>query len=200
MFLILQKPKQRISKMKLTFSKSNIEKAIKEFSGNQNFVYTALPRIKAIYAIKKEFKLLSNLEWFFEFDHVNVNNNRVLIHFKNNMSGDFAFYYEIPLIQNFELRVYLAKSSVHFLDIYNFMLDKKMIQENQFPLKAEYHTIPHFIINKETKRFNMGIISKYSDLSELDANVIDEKIKAEIEKGFDFFNPIFRQILNQFKI
>ena len=186
--------------MKFNFNKNSIEKAIGLFSANQNFIYTALPRLKALYDIKKEFKNIANLEWSFEFDHVNVNTNRLLISYSQDKSSDFEFYYEIPLIQRFELRVYLAKSSVHFLDIYNFLIEKNIITSNQFILKAEYHTIPHFIINENIKRYNQGILNQYRNEKDFDGELIDSSIKNEIERGFRIFNPIFSQILNQFII
>ena len=186
--------------MLLNLERINIEKAFEFFIHNQNFIYTAYPRLKILYAIKKEFKQIPDLDWKFEFDHVNINKNRVIIEYRQNKSEDFSFYYEIPLSINFELRVFLAKSSIHFLDIYNFLLSNKIIQENQFRLKAEYHTIPHFIINQKVKRYNIGIFNKIQNNHDFDGLPVDVNIKNEIDLGFQFFNPIFSQILSQFQI
>ncbi|GAB7086836.1 hypothetical protein [Marinifilum fragile] len=186
--------------MLLDLEKVNIEKAINLFAQNQNFTYTAYPRLKTLYAIKKEFKHIPELDWKFEFDHVNVNQNRVIIEYRQNKSEDFSFYYEIPLLVNFELRVFLAKSSIHFLDLYNFLLSNDIIKENQFKLKAEYHTIPHFIINQKVKRYNTGILNKIQNNTDFDGLPVDDNIKNEIDLGFQFFNPIFNQILSQFQI
>ena len=101
---------------------------------------------------------------------------------------------------NFELRVYLSNSTVHFLDLYNFLIDKNIIKKDQFALKAEYHTIPHFILNTETKRYDMSILNQYSLSDEIDDQIIDKKVKADIENGFDQFNLIFEEIIKQFKI
>ncbi len=186
--------------MKHPFNKSNLEKAIEEYQGNPNFIHNALPRLKILLAIKKELKEISSLEWEFEYNHTNINHNSVKIHFKNQISNDFNFHYEIPLSRNFELRVYLSNSTIHFLDLYNFIIEKKIIKKDQFALKAEYHTLPHFIINSETRRYNMSIINQYSTSDELENQSIDEKIKTDIENGFDKFNLIFEEIIKQFKI
>lgn len=186
--------------MQFKLDRESIEKANEIFGNNQNFKFTAHPRLKSIYAIKKEFKNIPNLEWFFEFDHVNVNQNRVFIEYRQNKSQDFSFFYEIPLSINFELRVFFAKSSVHFIDIYNFLLSNEIITKNQFRLKAEYHTIPHFIINKNTKRYNTGILNKMVNNNDFDGLPIDDNIKNEFDLGFQIFNPIFSQVLSQFQI
>lgn len=186
--------------MLLNLEKVNIEKAFELFAHNQNFTYTAYPRLKTLYAIKKEFKQIPELDWKFEFDHVNINKNRVIIEYRQDISEDFSFYYEIPLSIHFELRVFLAKSSIHFLDLYNFLLSNGLINENQFRLKAEYHTIPHFVINQKTKRYNTGVLNKIQHNSDFDGIPLDDNIKNEIDLGIQFFNPIFNQILNQFQI
>lgn len=186
--------------MRYSFTRDNIDKAAEEFSSNQNFKLNLLPRLKLLYTVKKQFIHLSNLDWFFEYDHVNISGNRVIIEFKNDVSPDFSFYFEVPLSLNFELRVFLSKSSVHFIDIYNFLLDREAIWENQFPLKAEYHTIPHLIINKATKRYNLGIVNKHLNSEELNESFIDEKILEDFQSGFNLFNPIFDKILEEFKI
>ncbi|MDQ2180051.1 hypothetical protein [Marinifilum sp. D714] len=186
--------------MLLNLEKVNIKKAFELFAHNQNFTYTAYPRLITLYAIKKEFKHIPELEWNFEFDHVNVNKNRVIIEYRQNKSDNFSFYYEIPLSINFELRVFLAKSSIHFLDLYNFLMINGLIKENQFRLKAEYHTIPHFVINQKVKRYNTGILNKIKDNNDFDGLPVDDNIKNEIDLGFQFFNPIFNQILSQFQI
>lgn len=186
--------------MKYIFTAVNIEKLRQEYSGNQSFILNTLPRLKILHAIKKELNTIPNLEWQIEYNHTNVNLNCVTIQYQNQACKDFNFFYEIPLSLKFELRVFLSNSSVHFIDLYNFLLEKKIISKDQFSIKAAYHTIPHFVINSETKRYDMSIINKHSALTHLNENLIDEKVKKEIQSGFEIFNPIFNQIIEQFKI
>jgi len=183
--------------MIFTFDKESIEKATTTFQNNNNFIYTALPRIKSLYTIKKSLKAIPNLEWMFEFNHTNVNDNKVIIRYNHNKSSDFSFSYEIPLAQKFELRVFLSKSSVHFIDIYNFLINRNIISKDQFPLKAAYHTIPHFILNKN-KRYDLGILKQNS--TNWDLNLVDDIIKKELHNSFSIFNPIFNEILKNFKL
>lgn len=186
--------------MKQPFTTANLEKAINAYQDYQNFTHTALPRLKILLAIKKELKDISGLEWEFEYNHSNIKQNSVKIHFKHQISTDFNFYYEIPLSMNFELRVFLSNSTIHFLDLYNFLIEKKIINKDQYRLKAEYHTIPHFIINSETRRYNMAILNKFAKAEEMSDQPIDEKVKNDIVNGFDRFNLIFEKIIRQFKI
>ncbi|RUT78260.1 hypothetical protein [Ancylomarina longa] len=186
--------------MKFTFTQKDIEKSINEYSDNENFDITILPRIMALYAIKKELKEIQNLRWYYEYDHVNIHQNQVVMEYENNQSNNFTFHYQIPLKQNFELNVFLANSSIHFLDIYNFLIQKNIIQKDQFPLKAEYHTIPHFTISMLTKRYNLRILKKITEEKDLNHTFTDDAILNELKNGFNIFNPIFEQILNQFKI
>ena len=186
--------------MKYIFTTANLEKLIQEYSENQNFTLNVLPRIKILLAIKKELNTIPQLDWQIEFNHTDVNLNRITIRYKNQVSTDFNFFYEIPLSLKFELRVFLSNSSIHFIDLYNFLLEKEIISKDQFLIKAAYHTIPHFVINSETKRYDMGIISKYSTHNDQAENFIDEKVKNDILSGIKIFNPIFDQLIAQFKI
>ncbi len=186
--------------MKYPFTAENIEKLSEEYSENQNFSHNALPRLKILHAIKKDLNTIPNLDWYVEYNHTDVNMNRVTIHYQNQTHKDFNFFYEIPLSLKFELRVFLSNSSIHFIDLYNFLLEKEIMSKDQFSIKAAYHTIPHFVINSETKRYDMNIINKHSVHNDLNKNLIDEKVKNDIQSGFKIFNPIFDQIIAQFKI
>ena len=113
--------------MKAELNQQNIDKAEELFSSDVNFALTVLPRLKLLYVIKKELKLYNDLCWFFEFDYVNVNQNRVLIEYLPSVNTELALYYEIPLVQKFELRSFLGNSSVHFIDVYNFLIESLYI-------------------------------------------------------------------------
>jgi hypothetical protein len=186
--------------MKTLFNQVNLEKFRQEYSDNENFMHIALPRLKILYAIKKELKSLSELDWYVEFNHSDVNLNRVILKYRQSENKDFNFYYEIPLNLKFELRIFLSNSSIHFIDLYSFLLEKKIIEKDQFTIKAAYHTIPHFLINSGTKRYDMGIINKYSKQCNGDEKFIDEKVKKEIQTATQIFNPIFDRIITDFKI
>jgi hypothetical protein len=86
---------------------------------------------------------------------------------------------------------------VHIIDIYNFLINRNIISKDQFPLKAEYHTIPHFILNKN-KRYDLGILKQNS--TNWDLNLVDDIIKKELHNSFSIFNPIFNEILKNFKL
>jgi len=186
--------------MKYPFTAENIKKLSQEYSGNQNFILNTLPRLKILHTIKKSLNTIPNLYWHVEYNHTDVSMNRITIHHQNKANKDFNFFYEIPLSLKFELRVFLSNSSIHFIDLYNFLLEKGIIRKNQFPIKATYHTIPHFILNSETKYYDMRIINKHSTHDDLNEYLIDEKVKNEIQSGFKIFNPIFDQIIEEFKI
>ena len=55
-------------------------------------------------------------------------------------------------------------------------------------------------INQKIKRYNTGILNKIQNNSDFDGIPLDDNIKNEIDLGFQFFNPIFNQILSQFQI
>jgi hypothetical protein len=185
--------------MKAELNQQNIDKAEKLFLSSPNFKLTVLPRIKLLYAIKKELKNCSDLRWFFEFDFVNVNQNRVIINYLPSLNTELSLFYEIPLIQKFELRSFLGNSSVHFIDVYNFLIENSYIKEKQFTMRAEYRKVPHFILNLKVRRYQLPILNQYSD-SVKNANApIDEVIFDEISRNFDLFNPIFKYILDNFR-
>lgn len=186
--------------MKYPFTATNIEKLNQEHSMNQNFTQNVCPRLKILHAIKKNLNAIPNIDWYVEYNHIDVNMNRITIQYQNKACKDFNFFYEIPLSLKFELRVFLSNSSIHFIDLYNFLLENKIMKKDQFSIKAAYHTIPHFIINSSTKRYDMNIINKYSISNDQNENLIDEKVKNDIQSGFEIFNPIFDQIIAQFKI
>jgi len=184
--------------MKAELNKLNIEKASIEFSTNNNFTYTVLPRLRVLYTIKKKLKHLHDLKWMFEFDYVNINQNRLIIEYLPSVGTDLNLFYEIPLMQKFELRSYLGNSSVHFIDIYNFLLQEKHIEEKQFTIHAEYRKIPHFVLNLRTNRYHKPTLILYSKSGDSFTEQIDEAILEEIKNSFELFNPIFKLIVADF--
>lgn len=185
--------------MKAELNQKNIEKAEHLFSSNLNFSLNVLPRLKVLHAIKKELKAYHDLKWLFEFDYVNVNQNRVLIEYLPAANTGLALFYEIPLVQKFELRSFLGHSSVHFIDIYNFLIEKSILKEKQFPIHAEYRKIPHFILNKKVNRYQLPILNQHSGSTPQLNTPIDERVLIEIKQGLDLFNPIFKIIIDNFQ-
>lgn len=185
--------------MKAELNQQSIEKAEDLFSLNPNFSLTVLPRMKLLYALKKELKNYSDLRWYFEFDHVNVNQNRVIVKYLPSLDTELSLFYEIPLVKKFELRSFLGNSSVHFIDVYNFLIENSYIKENQFRIRAEYRKIPHFILNLKAKRYQLPILNQFSD-SNIETNApIDEFILEELNFNFSLFNPIFKLIIDNFR-
>lgn len=185
--------------MKAELNQQNIDKAEELFSSNINFKLIVLPRIKLLHAIKKELKSYNDLNWFFEYDFVNVNQNRVLIEYLPSVNTELDLYYEIPLVQKFELRSFLGNSSVHFIDVYNFLIDNLYIKEKQFTIRAEYRKVPHFILNLKVKRYQVPILNQYSESKPSLNTPIDELILEELINKFDLFNPIFKLIIDNFR-
>ncbi|MCZ4693905.1 hypothetical protein DWB61_03655 [Ancylomarina euxinus] len=185
--------------MKAELNTENIAQAEASFASNINFTLTVLPRIKLIYAIKKELKAYHDLKWSFEFDHVNINQNRIIVEYLPLVKRELALFYEIPLVQKFELRSFLGHSSVHFIDIYNFLLDNDCIKENQFTIHAEYRKIPHFILNLNVKRYQLPVLNHYSSIKQDLINPIDDLVLEELKRNFDLFNPIFKFIIDNFR-
>jgi len=184
--------------MKAELNLQNINKAEELFTSNTNFTYTVLPRLKLLHEIKKELKDYHDLKWSFEFDHVNVNQNRVLISYLPSAYSDLDLFYEIPLVQKFEFRSFLGNSSVHFIDIYNFLLENNYIREDEFVIHAEYRKIPHFILNLEVKRYHQAILNHYSGTNKNLNGQVDTPILEEIKRILELFNPIFKLIVDRF--
>jgi hypothetical protein len=185
--------------MKAELNQQNIDKAEELFLSNPNFKLTVLPRLKLLYAIKKELKSYNDLKWSFEFDHVNVNQNRVYIDYLPSANTELSLYYEIPLTQKFAIRSFLGSSSVHFLDVYNFLIENSYIKEKQFAIHAEYRKVPHFILNLKVKKYQVPVLNHYSD-PELNLSLpIDELVLEEFITSFNLFNPIFKLIIDNFR-
>ncbi len=182
--------------MKLSLNKENIQKVIAEQQGNEHFQHIALPRLLALYAIKKSLRDIPSIKWYLEYNFVNHHSNRLILEYEESQKYELNLFYEIPLAQKFEFRAFLGTSSAHFIDIYNFLIKKNVIQENQFPLKAEYRTIPHFILNKK-QHYDLKILHNIDIASDLDKN-IDDDIQQEIKQGIEQFQPIFNFILQHF--
>jgi len=185
--------------MKSELNQQNISQAEELFASNMNFTLTVLPRIKLLYAIKKELKAYHDFKWSFEFNHVNINQNRIIIEYLPSTNKELALFYEIPLVQKFELRSFLANSSVHFIDIYNFLIENDYIKENQFTIRAEYRKIPHFILNLDVRRYQRPVLNHYSSVKQDSINPIDHPVLEELKRNFDLFNPIFKHIVDSFR-
>ena len=104
----------------------------------------------------------------------------MFINYLPSVNTELALYYEIPLVQKFELRSFLGNSSVHFIDIYNFLIDSAYIKEKQFVIHAEYRKIPHFILNSKLKRYQLSILNQNADLQIKSIMAIDELILEEL--------------------
>lgn len=185
--------------MKAELNFENINKAVELFESNLNFTCTVLPRLRLLCAIKKELKFYHDLRWSFEFDYVNINQNRVIVEYLPSVSSELNLFYEIPLVQKFELRGYLGNSSVHFIDIYNFLLEKEYVKEKQFVIHAEYRKIPHFILNLKVKRYQKPVLHHYLKSKDDLNSLIDDVILEEIKRNFDLFNSIFNFIICSFR-
>ncbi|MGZ2368608.1 hypothetical protein ACXR6G_02330 [Ancylomarina sp. YFZ004] len=185
--------------MKAELNQQNISQAEESFAYNTNFTITVLPRLKLLYGLKKELKTYSDLKWSFEFNHVNINLNRIIIEYLPSANTELALFYEIPLVQKFELRSFLGNSSVHFIDIYNFLIDNEYVKENQFTIRAEYRIIPHFILNLNVKRYQLPVLNHYSSIKQDSINPIDDIVLEELKRNFDLFNPIFKFIIDNFR-
>ena len=185
--------------MKAELNQANIDKAEELFLSDPNFKLTVLPRIKLLHAIKKELKNYNDLKWSFEFNYVNVNQNRVIIKYLPSVNTEISLFYEIPLVQKFELRSFLGHSSIHFIDIYGFLIKNSYIKEEQFLIRAEYRKIPHFILNLNVKKYQIPVLNHYFDSKYNSDSPIDELVLEEVRNNFDLFNPIFKLIIENFQ-
>jgi len=180
--------------MKIEFNRKNIERLTEEFASEEKFMTIILPRLLILINIKRELKSFSNLHWEFEYNSFNTENNKITITYPTS-NPNFNFYYEIPLRLSFELRLFLANSSVHFIDIYNFLLKNNMITKENYTLEAQYRKLPHLTINKNIKRYNISILkSIVGEESSID-DKISECVKACIEK----YNTTLKNILLNFQ-
>lgn len=180
--------------MNASLTKENILLAYKKFNLNDHFQQIIFPRLKVIYFIKKELKDFPELQWSFQYDHINIHNNHIKLSYIPCKGSDYEFSYEIPLMQNFELRLFLGKSSVHFIELYNHMINDNLIEKNQFPIRAEYRTLPHFLLNGEVKRYQMSILQQIIKQDDFQS-IIDTLILDVIREAILQFNPILKKIL-----
>ncbi|MFA8436414.1 MAG: hypothetical protein ACEPOZ_18030 [Marinifilaceae bacterium] len=180
--------------MKGSLTKENLEKAEIVFHDYEHFTHIISPRLKALYRIKKELKNYQELKWRFNYNHANQNNNVVEIEFTPCQGTDFNFFFQIPLRQSFEFRLFLGTSSIHFIELYNHLINNKIISKDEFPIKAEYRTIPHFILNKDVKRYQLNILKDISRSNDI-PDCIDDSILKVIKEGLDRFIPIFHKFL-----
>lgn len=184
--------------MKVLLTKENIGKVHDTFSNHPHFSEIIHPRLKILNNIKKELKDYPDLEWSFNYDHVNMHNNHVQLQYLPCRGTDFTFFFQIPLIQGFEFRLFLGTSSVHFIDLYNYLINNNLIAKNDYPIKAEYRTIPHFILNGNTKRYQMKTLNQVASPDHGD-KVIDEHILSVIESELNKFIPILKHLLQNLK-
>lgn len=180
--------------MKGPLTQKNIEEAYRTFADNEHFRQIAFPRLKAIYYIKKELKDIPDLEWKFKYDHVNLPTNHISLHFTPCKGTDFSFFYKIPLVQKFEFQLYLGTSSIHFIEINNYLIEKNLLSKDQFPIKAEYRTIPHLLLNGNIKRYQIDVLSKIEEQDTF-APIIDNNILQVMQKSIKLMNPILKNII-----
>lgn len=176
---------------KLQLTTENIEKLKLEYEFDDHFSSIALPRIAFLNKLKDLFIEHEKLNWELHYSPVHKASNCVRV-VLNDPSDKFAFYFEIPLMQRFDLLLFLGNNTFNFFEAYPLLLSKGVFAEGDYKVKATSRILPHMDINTPRARYEYELLSEQTKVNE----ILNSQIYKNVLAAFDKFNTPLFNIIN----
>nr|WP_321408925.1 hypothetical protein [uncultured Carboxylicivirga sp.] len=164
---------------KLILSDSAIDQLCEQHKEDPHFATIALPRLRLLNKLQVFFIDEARLIWEIVYSPINKATNCVRIHL-NDPNERFAFYFEIPLMQRFDLHLYLGNNTFNFFEAHPLLIEKKVIEKDEFEVKATNHTLPHLDLNVPKARFERPLLEEEITLD----SVRESQIYSNVSKAF----------------
>jgi len=142
---------------KIILSDNTIDQLCEQYKDDPHFSSIALPRLRLINKLNIFFVDHNQLVWEIVYSPINKATNCVRIHL-NDAQNRFAFYYEIPLMQRFDLHLYLGNNTFNFFEAHPLLIEKGVITKDEYTIKATNHTLPHFDLNIPKARYDRALL------------------------------------------
>lgn len=168
----------------------HIDLLYRECKVDPHFESIVLPRLLFLNKLKELFTNENQLEWKLLYSPVNKSSNCIRISLKDP-NEKFAFYYEIPLMQRFDLFLFLGNNTFNFFEAYPLLLSKEVMQEGDYKIKATSRVLPHLDLNIPRANFERPLLNQNVSLDEIN----NSQIFKNISMAFNKFNaPLFNII------
>ncbi len=134
------------------------------FASDENFSAIAWPRLRLIEALKNKLAVGDALSWKVKYSPVNSAENCVMISLFDARKK-FHFYYVIPLGLRLNVYLFLGDNTFNFFEAYPLLIQKGVIQDDEYRVAATNNTLPHLVLSQKTDRYEVSMLAdrKFSD-------------------------------------
>ncbi|MCU4174986.1 hypothetical protein [Carboxylicivirga sp. N1Y90] len=176
----------------LSFTAQSIDKLALQHKDDVHFTQIVKRRLIFLLKIKEVHSSVKDIEWTINYSPVNKGNNSIRITL-NDPRNKFAFYYNIPLLQRFHLQLYLGNNTFNFFEAHPLLIEKGVMKDDEYEVKATINTLPHLLLSKNSTRYELNLLEeKLTDNSSIESS----KINQSIESAFRQFNQALFNIIN----
>jgi len=176
----------------IDLSAESIDKLAEQYQDDVHFKHIAWPRLVFLLKIKALHSDMEHIEWSINYSPVNKANNSIRIQLQDPR-GKFTFYYNIPILQRFQLQLYLGNNTFNFFEAHPLLIKKGVMQDDEFEIKATINTLPHLILSKNITRYDLDLLKE----GIVDTNKIEgSKVSRCIDMAFEQFNEALFNIIN----
>lgn len=161
------------------------------YSEDPHFSNIVKVRLAFLNRIKDLFIEDINLEWQIHFSATHRSSNCVRIVLKD-LQSKFAFYYQIPLLQRFELHLYLGNNTFNFFEAHPFLIKKNVMRADEYKVKATTQILPHLDLSSRKVNFQRAFMEESLPLE----NLMESQIYRKLNQAFGQFNEALFNIIN----
>lgn len=176
----------------LDFTSESINNLCIQNKDDVHFTHIVKPRLMFLLKIKELHSNFRNFKWFIRYSPVNKGNNALCIQL-TDPRDKFAFYFNIPLLQGFQLQLYLGNNTFNFFETHPLLIEKGVMRKDEYEVKATSNTLPHLILSNKSTRYQLDLIE---DCNIEDIKIKDSKINQCLENAFKQFNQALFNIIN----
>ncbi len=169
----------------------NIENLGQLYIDDPHFNTIVKPRILFLNKLQDLFIEESNLSWQINYSPTHRSSNCVRITLKDAQKK-FAFYYQIPLLQRFELHLYLGNNTFNFFEAYPFLIEKEVMKEDEYKVKATTQILPHMVLSLRSTNYQREFMDENLTLNA----ILDSNIYKNISNAFNQFNEALFNIIH----
>ncbi len=178
---------------KMKLSHEAIASLAQEYHYSDHFVTIVEPRLRSLLYIKEVLPEADLLDWNILYAPVNKSRNCVQLSLIDPRKK-FHFFYEIPLLQKFELNLFLGDNTFNFFEAHPLLMEKAVIEASDFKVSATLNTLPHLKLSPETPAFDRVLL----DTKDTPARkqVEDSQMFRTVSKAHQRFTKPLYKIIN----
>ena len=174
-----------------TLNFENIESHKAVYSQNRHFAEVIYPRLVILNNVRNSLKEHSDLTWEYSYEPDQNHNNFCAVRFREQ-NEFFHMQYSIPLFQKFQLNLFFGRDTESFFSAYQMLVEKGIIQKNEYPVSVGLKSLPSLIINRNVVGYNETTLNEIRNGNH---KIVDPAVKRIIKESFDLYNSSLLKII-----